>query len=362
MTTETSEPSKPDRVGTTITIANQKGGVAKTTTSVNLAAALADAGHRTLLVDVDPQANASVSLLGSTPTPGADSMFEALTGEARFTDIINPSPVARLSVAPARISLAKLERQLLGDLDAHYRLRDRIQHVRDGFDFVVIDTPPTLGLITVNALVASDYLLLPLPPSYYALEGADDLLDTLEQIRRRPNPDLSLLGVAITLVDQRTRISRDAIRRIRRHFGRAVFRSLIHRNVRLEESPAYKESIFTFAPSSRAPRTTGSCRRRFSPVSKRTGLPEAVGLRPRDRHYVAGLVPEEPGARQRMIPTAQIHPNPDQPRQRIGALDPLATSIRDQGVLQPILVRRLGPKDFQIIAGSAATGRRCWRG
>ena len=251
MTTETSEPSKPDRVGTTITIANQKGGVAKTTTSVNLAAALADAGHRTLLVDVDPQANASVSLLGSTPTPGADSMFEALTGEARFTDIIRPSPVARLSVAPARISLAKLERQLLGDLDAHYRLRDRIQHVRDGFDFVVIDTPPTLGLITVNALVASDYLLLPLPPSYYALEGADDLLDTLEQIRRRPNPDLSLLGVAITLVDQRTRISRDAIRRIRRHFGRAVFRSLIHRNVRLEESPAYKESIFTFAPSSR---------------------------------------------------------------------------------------------------------------
>lgn len=236
-------------MGATIAVANQKGGVAKTTTSINLAAALAEAGHRTLLVDVDPQANASVSFL--EPTPGEDSMFEALTGETRFADIISPTSVAGLSVAPARISLAKLERQLLGDLDAHYRLRDRIQHVRGRFDFVVIDTPPTLGLITVNALVASNYLLLPLPPSYYALEGADDLLDTLEQIRRRPNPDLSLLGVLITLVDQRTRIARDAVRRIRRHFGSSVFRTLIHRNVRLEESPAYKESIFAFAPSSR---------------------------------------------------------------------------------------------------------------
>ena len=236
-------------MGTTITVANQKGGVAKTTTAVNLAAALADAGHRTLLVDVDPQANASVSFL--QPDPSDASMLEALTGEARFADIITPSSVERLSVAPSRISLAKLERQLLGDLDAHYRLRDRIQHVREQFDFVVMDTPPTLGLITVNALVASDYLLLPLPPSYYALEGADDLLDTLEQIRRRPNPDLSLLGVLITIVDRRTRIARDAIRRIRRHFGDAVFRTLIHRNVRLEESPAYKESIFAFAPASR---------------------------------------------------------------------------------------------------------------
>ena len=233
----------------TITVANQKGGVAKTTTAVNLAAAFAGAGHRTLLVDVDPQANASVSFLERDPS--RPSMFEALTGEVRFAEIIQPTSVEGLSVAAAQISLAKLERQLLGDLDAHYRLRDRIQHVQERFDLVVIDTPPTLGLITVNALVASDYLLLPLPPTYYALEGADDLLDTLEQIRRRPNPDLSLLGIAVTMVDQRTRIARDAIRKIRGHFGKAVFRTLIARNVRLEESPAYRESIFAFAPNSR---------------------------------------------------------------------------------------------------------------
>lgn len=233
----------------TITVANQKGGVAKTTTSVNLAAAFAGAGHRTLLVDMDPQANASMSFLELDPS--RPSMFEALTGEVRFADIIQPTSVEGLSVAEAQISLAKLERQLLGDLDGPYRLRDRIQYVQERFDLVVIDTPPTLGLITVNALVASDYLLLPLPPTYYALEGADDLLDTLEQIRRRPNPDLSLLGIAVTMVDQRTRIARDAIRKIRAHFGKAVFRTLIARNVRLEESPAYRESIFAFAPNSR---------------------------------------------------------------------------------------------------------------
>lgn len=232
----------------TITVANQKGGVAKTTTSVNLAAALAAAGHSTLLVDVDPQANASVTFLG--PEIEGPTMFEALGEEARFADIIRETPLEGLSVAPARISLARLERQLLGDLDAHYRLRDRIQHTRGQFDFVIIDTPPTLGMTTVNAMVASDWLLLPLPPAYYALEGADDLLDTLEQIRRRPNPDLALLGVAITMVDVRTRIARDAIRRIQRHFGDAVFRTLIRRNVRLEESPAYREAIFAFAPSS----------------------------------------------------------------------------------------------------------------
>ncbi len=233
----------------TITVANQKGGVAKTTTAVNLAAAFADAGHRTLLVDVDPQANASVSVID--PDPSRASMLEVLTGDVRFADIISPTSVERLSVAEARISLAKLERQLLGDIDAHYRLRDRIQYVREQFDFVVIDTPPTLGLITVNALVASDYLLLPMPPTYYAFEGADDLLDTMEQVNRRPNPDLSLLGVVITMADQRTRIARDAIRKIRGHFGKKVFRTLINRNVRLEESPAYNESIFAFAPNSR---------------------------------------------------------------------------------------------------------------
>ncbi len=235
--------------GSVIAITNQKGGVGKTTTAVNLAAALAGEGHETLVLDVDPQANATVTFLG--PEPVEASLFDVLGGDARLVDVIRPTPIPHLSIAPSHISLARLERQLLGDIDAYYRLRDRTQHVGDQYDFLIADTPPTLGMTTVNALVASHHLILPMQPAYFSLEGADDLLDTLEQVRRRPNPDLNLLGVLVTMVDARTRLSRDAEARIREHFGPKVFDATIRRNVRLEESPAYRESIFTFAPSSR---------------------------------------------------------------------------------------------------------------
>jgi chromosome partitioning protein len=233
-------------MGTVYAIANQKGGVGKTTTAVNVAACIAEAGYATLLVDIDPQANATVGL--GLPKDLEPNVYDVISGDAAAADAIVPSSIPGLSVLPASPDLAGSNMELPRLAGSETRLRDALAPVREDYAFTLLDCPPSLGPLTVNALVAADRVIVPVQTEYFALEGLAGLLDTLGLVQRELNPRLTVAGMLLTMHDGRTRLARDVEREVREHFPSLVFDTVIPRNVRIGEAPSYGVPVIHHDP------------------------------------------------------------------------------------------------------------------
>jgi chromosome partitioning protein len=238
------------RRGTVVAFANQKGGVGKSTTAVNLAAALAGMGEQMLIVDTDPQSNAT-SGVGIDRRIVDHSMYDVFHGGKTIDEVIEPTGIEGLSVVPSSIDLAAIEIELVARFARERQLAIALEAMNDDFDFVFIDCPPSLGLITVNALTAADEVIIPIQAEYYALEGLSQLLKSISAIQTNLNPRLEIEGAVITMYDRRTTLALDVSQQVREHFGDRAYRTVIPRTVRLAEAPSFGEPIESFDPLSR---------------------------------------------------------------------------------------------------------------
>jgi chromosome partitioning protein len=252
--TETPDGAAPPlELPRVLAIANQKGGVGKTTTAVNLGAALAEAGFRVLIVDLDPQGNATTGL-GLNPRDVNGSVYDALLNDLAFDDCIEPTSVKNLFVAPATIDLAGAEIELVPQMSRELRLRRAIDSVRDQYDLVLIDCPPSLGLLTLNGLAAADDIIVPIQCEYYALEGLGQLLRNVGLVQSNLNRSLEVRGIVLTMYDGRTKLADQVEAEVREYFGPKVYRTVVPRTVRLSEAPSFGQPIIVFDSASRGAR------------------------------------------------------------------------------------------------------------
>ena len=287
-------PPDESRLGAVIAVTNQKGGVGKTTTTVSLAAALAQSGIRTLVVDLDPQGNATTGL-GLRPAAGAPSTYRVIVEGKDVESSAEPTSVKLLDVLPSSLDLAGAEIELVPAFSREQRLKDALAKVRPLYDVILIDCPPSLGLLTINALVAADQVIVPIQCEYYALEGLGQLLRSVSMVGNSLNQGLHVGGVVMTMFDGRTNLSQQVVDEVREHFGSQVYNTVIPRTVRLSEAPSYGQPITVFDPTSKGALAYTRLARE---VAQRLGLAfEDEDVSALDRLLGSPPVPSQPAAR-----------------------------------------------------------------
>ena len=238
-----------DFMGRIIAIANQKGGVGKTTTSINLSAALAEKGKRVLVIDTDPQGN-TTSGFGIDKNDLENTIYELILGECSIQDCILKNVIENVSILPANVNLAAAEIELIGVERKEFILKGEVDYVKDQYDYIIIDCPPSLNALTINALTTADSVLVPIQCEYYALEGLSQLIHTVNLVKERLNPQLDMEGVVFTMYDSRTNLSMQVVENVKNHLNQNVYNTVIPRNIRLAEAPSYGQPITIYDPKS----------------------------------------------------------------------------------------------------------------